>query len=96
MRQQLPPGSAAELLSDGLGESPRTDAAESAAWQDWPGARVHPKRVLGEGLMAAGAWQCVVAADAVAQGAAPAANASLVGCNQQAIGCRFLRTEAKT
>jgi hypothetical protein len=93
MRQQLPAGSAAELLCDGIGDSARTDAAERAAWQDWPGRRLSPKRILGEGLMAAAAWQCVAAADAVARSLAPAANISLVGCNQQAIGCRFLRTE---
>jgi hypothetical protein len=66
-----------------------TDVAEAAAWRDWTGPRVSPKRVLGEGLMAAAAWQCVVACDAVASGRVSAANVSLVGSNQQAIGARF-------
>ncbi len=33
---------------------------------NWTGARVSPKKILGEGLMAAAAWQCVAACDAVA------------------------------
>jgi 3-oxoacyl-[acyl-carrier-protein] synthase II len=91
MREQLPLGSAAELLCDGLSSSPRADAPELAAWHDWPGARLSPKRILGEGLMAATAWQCVAACDAVARGRYPAAHVSMVGCNQQAVGARFER-----
>jgi hypothetical protein len=93
MRAQLPPGSPDELLVDGLDSSPRTDVAERTAWSDWAGQRLSPKRVLGEGLMAASAWQCVAACDAVARGQAPAATVSLVGCNQQAIGARFVATQ---
>ncbi len=91
MRQQLPAGSAKELLCDGLQGSRRLDAAELAAWQGWPGPRLSPKRVLGEGLMAASAWQCVAACDALAGGCFPAATLSVVGCNQQALGARFVR-----
>ena len=57
-----------ELLCDGVGSSPRADAPELAAWRDWTGPRLSPKRILGEGLMAAAAWQCVAACDAVAGG----------------------------
>jgi 3-oxoacyl-(acyl-carrier-protein) synthase len=89
MRRQLGKNSPGELLCDGIGDSPRTGAAELAAWRDWAGPRVSPKRILGEGLMAAAAWQCVAACDAVAGGKFAAANASLVGSNQQAIGARF-------
>jgi 3-oxoacyl-(acyl-carrier-protein) synthase len=92
MRGQLGKSSPGELLCDGLGNSPRADAPELAAWRDWTGPRVSPKRILGEGLMAAAAWQCVAACDAVAGGRFAAANVSLVGSNQQAIGARF--TEA--
>ena len=84
-------GSAGDLLCDGVGDSPRTDAPEIAAWRNWTGARLSPKRVLGEGLMAAAAWQCVAACDRLAQGGFEAANVSLVGCNQQAVGARFSR-----
>ena len=91
MRAQLPPPSPAELLCDGLGGSPRADAAELAAWRDWTGPRVSPKRILGEGLMAGGAWQCVAACQAIMNGECAAATVSLVGSNQQAIGARFVR-----
>jgi hypothetical protein len=94
MREQLPPGSPAELLCDGLGNSPRADAPELAAWRDWIGPRLSPKRILGEGLMAAAAWQCVAACDAVASGRFSAADVSLVGGSQQAVGARFIRAEA--
>jgi 3-oxoacyl-(acyl-carrier-protein) synthase len=93
MRQQLPPGSSAELLCDGLSGSPRADSPEREAWRDWTGSRVSPKRILGEGLMAAGAWQCVAACDGVGTGRFTAATVGLIGSNQQAIGARFVRTD---
>jgi hypothetical protein len=95
MRRQLPAGAADELLCDGTRGRGRTDTAELAVWRDWPGARLSPKAVLGEGLMASGAWQCVAACDALPQGRFRAANVSLVGVNQQAIGARFARVEGK-
>jgi hypothetical protein len=89
MREQLD-GSEADLLCDGLGGGPRANAPEAAAWKDWRGPRLSLKRVLGEGLMAAAAWQCVAACDAVAGGQFKAASVSLVGASQQAIGARFV------
>ena len=86
---QFPAATAAEVLMDGLGGTSQPGKAESAAWRDWPGARVSPKRVLGEGLMAASAWQCVLAVDAVRTSRHPSATVSVVGFNQQAIGARF-------
>jgi len=79
-----------DLLCDGVGNGPRADAPELAAWRDWTGSRISPKRILGEGLMAAAAWQCVAACVAVAGGRFAASNVSLVGSNQQAIGARFV------
>jgi len=93
MRKQLGGRPSEDLLCDGLTGAGRSEAAEAAAWRDWAGARLSPKRVLGEGLMAAAAWQCVAACDAVADGRFPAANVSLVGANQQAIGARFIRVD---
>lgn len=95
MREQLLNGSSncdGELLCDGLGNSLRTNAPEISAWRDWTGPRLSPKRILGEGLMAAAAWQCVIACAVVANGHVSAANVSLVGFHQQAIGARFGRT----
>jgi len=89
-RAQLPACSANHFLADGLQNLPRLDAAETAAWQDWSAERVSPKKILGEGLMAAAAWQCVVAMDAFDQHGYTAANVSVVGCNQQAVGAHFV------
>jgi 3-oxoacyl-(acyl-carrier-protein) synthase len=91
MRAQLGPGAPDELLCDGLTGSARWDQAESSAWRDWPGSRVSVKKCLGEGLMAAAAWQCVAACDALAHSPYSAASVSLVGCNEQALGARFVR-----
>jgi 3-oxoacyl-(acyl-carrier-protein) synthase len=93
MSGQLPASSPADLLCDGLSGSRRADAAEQAAWRDWTGARLSPKKILGEGLAAAGAWQCVAACQRLMSGDFPAAVVSLVGSNQQAIGARFVRPE---
>lgn len=86
--RQLPTGEGT-LLVDGQQGVTQIDAPESAAWAGWAGRRVSPKRTLGEGLTAAAAWQCIVASHAVARGQ-PAANVSVVGTNQQAIGARFV------
>ncbi|HUA38510.1 MAG TPA: hypothetical protein VMA35_08990 [Candidatus Sulfopaludibacter sp.] len=94
--QQRRPATArdSELLCDGIGSSPRVDAAEFAAWRDWTGPRLSPKRILGEGLMAAAAWQCVAACDAIAGGSFAAAHVALIGPNQQAMGARFVRGDS--
>lgn len=92
MRNQLDGHScdnAGDLLCDGLGNNPRMDRAELAAWRDWTGARLSPGRVLGQGLMAGAAWQCVAACDALANRRFKRAKVSLVGFNQQAIGAEF-------
>jgi 3-oxoacyl-(acyl-carrier-protein) synthase len=96
VRGELPPCSADQLLVDGLQGIPRLDAAEAGAWRDWGGVRVSPKAILGEGLMAASAWQCVVAIDALKQNRYPAASVSVVGCNQQAIGAHFIAAKTGT
>ena len=93
MRAQLPASDAAELLCLSAREVPRSDAAELAAWADWPGPRLAPRRIFGEAFTASAAWQCVAACEAVRHGGFTAANVSVVGVNQQAIGARFLKTD---
>lgn len=66
------------------------DAPELAAWRDWRGPRMTPRRLLGEAFNAAAAWQCVLACDAIQSGNNAAACVSVVGTNQQAIGARFV------
>ena len=89
VRQELPAGSPEELLCDGRQWVGRLDAAEHAAWADWPGTRLSPKAVLGEGLTAASAWQCVLAVDHLRGSRCTAATVSVLGANEQAIGARF-------
>jgi 3-oxoacyl-(acyl-carrier-protein) synthase len=89
MRADLPSGGADALLSDSVAGWPARDRAEIDAWSDWSGARLSPRRVLGEGLMAAGAWQCVAALDRLRQGSHPTALVSMAGSHQQAIGACF-------
>lgn len=95
MRKQLngtsSPGP--QLLCDGVGNGLRANAPEISAWSDWTGLRLSLKRIFGEGLMAAAAWQCIAACDAVANHRCATANVSLVGCNQQAIGAKFQATQ---
>ena len=89
MREEMPSGGSNELLVDARCGRCRLDQAEGAAWQDWSGHRLSPRVVLGEGWSASTAWQCVVACAALAEGRANAANVSVVGGNEQAIGVRF-------
>jgi 3-oxoacyl-(acyl-carrier-protein) synthase len=89
MREQFSDATDA-LLVDGLQNLRRYDEAEEEAWRDWPGPRLSPKTIVGEGLMAAAAWQTVLAIHAVQQGT-PRALVSIVGTNEQAIGVAFER-----
>jgi hypothetical protein len=88
MRAQLA-GAPDELLCLGTQGWPRMDAAELAAWRDWPGARMAPRERLGDAFTASAAWQCIVACAALQRGEFRAANVSLVGTNAQAVGVRF-------
>jgi hypothetical protein len=90
MRAELPPGSPGDLLCDSAQGIAAEDAAERAAWQSWAGARLSPKRILGEAFNASAAWQCVAAVDCLHRQSHPAAHVSVVGCNEQTIGARFL------
>jgi hypothetical protein len=82
----------ADYLCDGLQDVTRLDEPDAIAWKGWRGARLSPKKVLGEGLVAASGWQCVLTSAAVQRGEAREALVSVVGCNQQAIGARFVST----
>jgi 3-oxoacyl-[acyl-carrier-protein] synthase II len=90
MRGQLPGTRPNELLCLSTQRMPRADAAETAAWRDWTGPRLAPREILGQAFNAASAWQCVAACDAIQRGETRAANVSVVGTNQQAVGARFL------
>lgn len=89
MRLQLSGSCQNALLCDSTQSMPRLDSAELDAWKNWTGARLSPKAVLGEGLMAGAACQCVAAINALQQKQFSSATVSLLGCNQQAIGAQF-------
>lgn len=91
-RTQLGAAPAHSVLCDGTQGIAHLDRDEAAAWRDWPGPRLSPKAVLGEGFMAAAAWQCVAAIDALGQNGYAAADVSIIGCNQQAIAARFVKS----
>ena len=90
MRARLPVGRPGDLLCDGLHGHRRLDQVEALVWKDWPGSRLSPRTILGEGMAASAAWQCVAAIDSLGQGRYAAANVSIVGEDQQAIGARFV------
>ena len=82
MKSQLPAGAENELLVEG--------SSRNSVWHDWPGKRLALKPVLGEAFLATAAWQCVLAGENLRQNNFPAANVSIIGANQQAIGARFI------
>jgi hypothetical protein len=92
---ELCSGAPADLLCDSCQGLAKLDAAEDTVWAGWPGNRASPKKVLGEGFMAASAWQCVFGVESLRRGVHSVANISVVGCNEQAIGVQFRRCESK-
>ena len=93
-RAELKHAPPTDLLCDGLVGVAQADRDEQNAWRDWPGPRRSPKKILGEGLMAAAAWQCVAGVDAISEGETSGATVSIVGCNQQAIAARFAQAQS--
>jgi 3-oxoacyl-(acyl-carrier-protein) synthase len=89
MRNELLSTGRAGLLCDGMQGEERSDRPEAMVWKGWSGTRLSPKRLLGEGLAAASAWQCAAAVDSLVQRQHEAAYVSVLGCNQEAIGAHF-------
>ncbi|MCX6875722.1 MAG: beta-ketoacyl-[acyl-carrier-protein] synthase family protein [Verrucomicrobia bacterium] len=74
---------AALLVDDRCGH-PASDAATARAWPEWSGPRWSPATILGHGLSAAGAWQCVAACHSLRSGAATEAIVVSTGISQRA------------
>ena len=89
MKDELRSSGSAELLADSFSGDIRISSEEGQLWADWSGARISPKRALGEGLMAGAAWQVVAAADAVMNRTVQGAIISTAGFHQHAIGGRL-------
>jgi hypothetical protein len=89
VRAELKNGLAEGLLCDSSQGIARLDSDELEAWRDWPGPRLSPKKICGEAFLAAAAWQCISAVDALAHRKFSSATVSVVGSNQQAIAAQF-------
>ena len=90
VRESLPDAGPRDLLLDSLGGD-RTDAPEAQVWADWPGLRISPRRILGEGFGAGGAWACVAAVRAASSGSIDGARVHVAGSNLQAMSVGFSR-----
>ncbi len=84
LRESLAPLPPDTLLIDDSNGCVRSDAPTLAAWADWNGPRQSPRRILGEAPGASTALQCVLAFQAILNGACPAAVAAATGADQQA------------
>ncbi len=89
----MPLASEASLLCDSRVGLKNYDKSDDAVWSDWSQPRISPKTVLGEGMMAGSAWQCVAAVDALKQNTANNALVSIGGCLQQAVGACFVQNK---
>lgn len=89
VRRELPAPAGNALLCDSALNIPDHDSAELEAWRDWDGARISPKSILGEGLLAGAGWQCVAAIDTLLKKQYAEAIVNIAGCNQQAIAAQF-------
>lgn len=83
---QLPLGTKRELLC--------ASESNGSAWSNWPGGRLAPKKILGEGFVAASAWLCVAACDAIFHCQYEAANVILTGKHQPAMAARFVNPDS--
>ncbi len=91
MQQELAQAGPADWLGDSRTGSASIDAAETVAWASAVMPKRSVKQIFGEAFAAASAWQCVLACERVASGAVASAVVSVVGCNQQAIGARWVK-----
>lgn len=91
MQSQLDECGAADALYDSTVGVAKYDVAEMTGWTSTRLPRVSVKKIVGESFAAASAWQCVVACAELMQGPRRASYVSVVGCNQQAIGARWVK-----
>lgn len=84
--QALLKDEAVTLLCDGRVGARNADRIEEVAFGNWAGPRCSVGAVVGDGLGTRSAWQCVIAARAVAARRTPHALVSAIGTSQQALG----------
>ena len=90
-RAALGPLNPAALLVDDCCGHRASDAATARAWPDWSGPRLSPAPILGHGLSAAAAWQCVAACHSLHSGTAAEAVVATTGINQRAAALHLRR-----
>lgn len=83
-RATLGPLDPGTLLVDDLCGHASSDAPTVRAWSDWTGRRLSPGMILGQGLSAAGAWQCVAACQQLQTGSVSSAVVATTGFTQRA------------
>ena len=92
VRQALPAGNAESLLCDGQQDAARLDAADIMAWKGWPGHRLSPKKVFGEGLTAGSGWLCLAALRWLMDAPSGHAYAAVTGLTHQAAAVHFSKS----
>lgn len=85
MRKQLPLPGSTEMVFE---------SDDDDVWKQGAAKQFTPKKILGEAFLAAAAWQCVAACEAVRNKDTGAATIGIVGSNQQAIGGKFIAASA--
>jgi 3-oxoacyl-(acyl-carrier-protein) synthase len=95
MRVELTKAGESQLVMSNAISGSRVFRAESNLWpmQFKKGNLSRPKDILGEGLMAAAAWQTVLAVDAIQTSGAESALVSIAGLHQHAVGAKFSRAD---
>lgn len=88
-KQLITDHEAKSLLVDGCCDVVKHDLPENLAWADWQGARISPRRIVGESLGASAALQCVVAVAALRTREYATALVTSIGGNEQAAGAVF-------
>ncbi|HVV01020.1 MAG TPA: beta-ketoacyl synthase N-terminal-like domain-containing protein, partial [Verrucomicrobiae bacterium] len=84
-------GHSVSLLCDSTQGVPRQDRPGLDTWSDWTGRRMSVKKIFGEGLMAAAAWQTLAGVAALRRGECDSAIVSISGVNQQAVMAKFIQ-----
>ena len=84
MRKSLAAFPGLALLIDDAAGCRRSDLPGLTAWEDFPGPRLSPRRLLGEAPGASTALQCVLAAAVTGSGKSGVAVVSAIGADQQA------------
>ncbi len=93
IRAMMSPGEGLTGLSDGLVGCCSFDRAEAAAWSEWEGPRISVKTLLGEGLAAGSAWQCLAALELLESSPATRVWVPVIGMNQQAVAAAWEKSE---